>query len=91
MRPWRQEATVHWTDTTTLKIAAITGALALGCCATQDTILPPSERQMADIYREAMDEFAGQFSAGMGAEAVRELLADIELDELAGTLRLEMK
>ena len=44
-----------------------------------------------DKYREAMDEFAGQFSAGMGAEAVRELLSDIELEELAGTLRIEMK
>jgi len=41
-------------------------------------------------YREAMEEHAGQFTVGMGAEAVRELLAAIDLDELATTLRSEM-
>ena len=44
-----------------------------------------------DKYHELMEEFAGQFTANMGAEAIRELLASIELDELAGSLRLEMK
>jgi DNA-directed RNA polymerase subunit beta' len=42
-------------------------------------------------YHELMDEFAGQFTADMGAEAVRELLLSIELDELANGLRVEMK
>ncbi len=41
-------------------------------------------------YHEAMDEHAGQFVANMGAEAVRELLNSIELDELAVFLRTEM-
>src|SRR6056300_886629 len=41
-------------------------------------------------YREAMEEHAGQFTVGMGAEAVRELLTNIELDELTTTLRSEM-
>ncbi len=41
-------------------------------------------------YREAMEEHAGQFTVGMGAEAVRELLTEIELDELTTTLRAEM-
>jgi DNA-directed RNA polymerase subunit beta' len=44
-----------------------------------------------DKYSEAMDEFAGQFVAGMGAEAVRELLADIDLVEVGDQLRIEMK
>jgi DNA-directed RNA polymerase subunit beta' len=38
-----------------------------------------------------MDEFAGQFSAGMGAEAIRELLSAINLEELGAHLRAEMK
>jgi DNA-directed RNA polymerase subunit beta' len=42
-------------------------------------------------YHEQMEEFAGQFTAGMGAEAIREMLAAIELDELGESLRLEMK
>ena len=41
-------------------------------------------------YHEAMNEHAGEFSAGMGAEAVRELLSAIELDELGVSLRAEM-
>jgi DNA-directed RNA polymerase subunit beta' len=44
-----------------------------------------------DKYREMMDEFAGQFVADMGAEAIREFLAEIELEELSGTLRAELK
>jgi DNA-directed RNA polymerase subunit beta' len=43
-----------------------------------------------DKYREAMEEHAGQFTVGMGAEAVRELLIAIDIDELATTLRVEM-
>jgi DNA-directed RNA polymerase subunit beta' len=56
-----------------------------------DTGLETGQLLTEDKYREAMDEFAGQFSAGMGAEAVRELLTGIQLDELAVQLRLEMK
>jgi DNA-directed RNA polymerase subunit beta' len=44
-----------------------------------------------DKYREMMDEFAGRFTAGMGAEAIREILAAIDLDELSAELRAEMK
>ncbi|PLX73376.1 MAG: DNA-directed RNA polymerase subunit beta', partial [Desulfuromonas sp.] len=55
-----------------------------------DTDLEQGQILSEDKYREAMDEFAGQFSAGMGAEAVRELLAFLNLDELAGHLRSEM-
>ncbi|MEJ2492419.1 MAG: DNA-directed RNA polymerase subunit beta', partial [Desulfuromonadales bacterium] len=41
-------------------------------------------------YREAMEEHAGMFTVGMGAEAVQELLSSIEIDELAASLRVEM-
>ena len=41
-------------------------------------------------YRELMEEHAGQFTVGMGAEAVRELLSAIDLEELTTTLRVEM-
>ena len=40
---------MHWT-----KPAVLTAALALGGCATQDTILPETEDTMLDIYRGAM-------------------------------------
>jgi conjugative transfer region lipoprotein (TIGR03751 family) len=44
-----KENTVHWT-----KLAVLTFALALGGCASQDTILPETEDTMLDIYRGAM-------------------------------------
>ncbi len=56
-----------------------------------DTPLTKGQLLTEDKYREAMDEFAGQFSAGMGAEAIREVLAVIDLDELGQQLRTEMK
>ncbi len=61
-------------------------------------VLDPGESNLTvgtilteDKYNELMEEFAGQFTANMGAEAIRELLASIELDELADSLRIEMK
>ncbi len=41
-------------------------------------------------YRELKDNFPGVFRAGMGAEAVRELIANIDLDKLAADLRHEI-
>ena len=38
-------------------------------------------------YREAKDNPANKFKAGMGAEAVRELLTHIDLEELSKELR----
>src|SRR5262249_22735525 len=40
--------------------------------------------------RELRDSFPGVFRAGMGAEAVRELIADISLDKLSADLRHEI-
>jgi DNA-directed RNA polymerase subunit beta' len=41
-------------------------------------------------YQKAMEEHAGQFSAGMGAAAIRDCMKAIELDKLAELLRVEM-
>src|SRR6056297_2436613 len=56
-----------------------------------DTDLQQGQLLTEDKYSEAMDEFAGQFVAGMGAEAVRELLAELDMDVIGEQLRLEMK
>ena len=42
-------------------------------------------------YRDAKDAYGNSFRAGMGAEAVRELLERIDLDELSVSLRKELK
>ncbi len=41
-------------------------------------------------YRELKDNFSDVFRAGMGAEAVRELIADIDLEKLSNDLRGEI-
>ena len=41
-------------------------------------------------YRELKDNFGSVFRAGMGAEAVRELISAIDLDKLSGELRHEI-
>jgi len=56
-----------------------------------DTPLETGQTLSEDKYRATMEEYAGQFTAGMGAEAVRELLAVIHLEELSETLRVEMR
>ncbi len=42
-------------------------------------------------YRQAKEDFGNTFRAVMGAEAIRELLANIDLDELSKELRDELK
>ena len=46
-----------------------------------------SERE----YREYEETFGNRFRAGMGAEAVKELLQEIDLDELSRELREQLK
>jgi DNA-directed RNA polymerase subunit beta' len=41
--------------------------------------------------RELQREFAGRFTAGMGAEAIKELLRRVDIDKLAEELREKMK
>lgn len=45
-----------WINPHFFKIGGLATAVLVSGCATQETILPPSERKMADIYREAMDD-----------------------------------
>ena len=42
-------------------------------------------------YRALMQEFAGRFRAMMGAEAIKELLRQVDVEELADELRAAMK
>jgi DNA-directed RNA polymerase subunit beta' len=42
-------------------------------------------------YREQLREFPGQFTAGMGAEAIKELLRRVDVEKLSEELREKMK
>ncbi len=42
-------------------------------------------------YRDAKEQFGNDFKAGMGAEAIRELLTHLDLDELSQELREKLK
>lgn len=42
-------------------------------------------------FREAIDKYGNKFRAGMGAEAIKELLASIDLDQLSKELRADLK
>jgi len=46
-----------------------------------------SERE----YRDSLEKFGNNFRAGMGAEAIKELLQEIDLDALAKELRAEIE
>jgi DNA-directed RNA polymerase subunit beta' len=56
-----------------------------------DTTLARREVLSEQKYREARDKFGNRFKAGMGAEAIRELLRDINLKRLQEELRKEFK
>ena len=42
-------------------------------------------------YREMRERYEDEFKSAMGAEAIKELLAEIDLDQLAGELRGELE
>ncbi|MBQ3073525.1 MAG: DNA-directed RNA polymerase subunit beta', partial [Ruminococcus sp.] len=42
-------------------------------------------------YREAREKFGSSFKAAMGAEAIRDLLAQIDLEQLSADLRAKLK
>ncbi len=61
-------------------------------------VIDPKETSLAkcqllseEKYREAMETFDGKFEAGIGAEAVKKLLADQNLDELYNQLREDIR
>lgn len=55
-----------------------------------DTELKKMQLLSEDEFYEAQDRFGGGFTAGMGAEAIRSLLEQINLDEMATELRAKM-
>jgi DNA-directed RNA polymerase subunit beta' len=56
-----------------------------------DTPLKEKELLTEDEYKKKLTEFGSKFKAGMGAEAVRELLRRIDLNTLADELKLKIK
>ncbi len=56
-----------------------------------DTPLQCNQLLTEEEYRQARQKFGNSFQAGMGAEAARELLRRIDMDELAEELREELK
>ncbi|PYP84867.1 MAG: DNA-directed RNA polymerase subunit beta' [Blastocatellia bacterium AA13] len=42
-------------------------------------------------YRQLTQQYPGKFAAKMGAEAIKELLHRVDVDELSGELRIKMK
>jgi DNA-directed RNA polymerase subunit beta' len=56
----------------------------------KDTPLRRGELLSEDKYRQARDDYGDDFEAGMGAEAVREMLSSLDLPTLSEQLREEM-
>jgi DNA-directed RNA polymerase subunit beta' len=54
---------------------------------------PVKEKELLteERYRQLQQEFPGKFRAGMGAEAIKELLKRVDVDALAEELREKMK
>lgn len=55
-----------------------------------DTDLKKMNLLTEDEYMEVQERYGGSFSAGMGAEAIKTLLENLNLDELAAELRAKM-
>lgn len=55
-----------------------------------DTDLEPMQLLTEDEYKDARERYGASFSAGMGADAIKTLLSNIKLDELAAELRAKM-
>jgi DNA-directed RNA polymerase subunit beta' len=57
----------------------------------KDTALAKCQLLSEEKYREALEEYDGKFEAGIGAEAVKKLLEDLDLETLYGELREEVR
>ena len=55
-----------------------------------DTPLTRAELLTEDKYRQMVQEYPGGFTAGIGAEAIKQLLSELDLDKLATELRADM-
>lgn len=54
---------------------------------------PLSKKQLLTEkeYRDSLEKFGATFKAGMGAEAIKQLLSEIDLNKLVAELRTELK
>ena len=57
----------------------------------KDTGLTKMQLLSEDKYREALELYGPKFKAGIGAEAVRELLAELDIEKLYNELRVEIQ
>jgi len=57
----------------------------------KDTSLTKGQLLTDDKYREAQELFGNKFKAGIGAEAVKEMLGDLDLDAIYNQLREEIR
>jgi len=55
-----------------------------------ETPLERGELLTEEKHRQMVQEYPNGFTAGIGAEAIKQLLGDLDLEQLAGTLREEM-
>ena len=55
-----------------------------------DTDLKKNQLLTEEEFHEAQERYGGSFTAGMGAEAIKTLLENLNLDELATELRAKM-
>ena len=55
-----------------------------------ETNLQKAELLTEERYRQLVQEHGGRFTAGIGAEAIKQLLASLDLEKLATELREEM-
>ena len=69
---------MNWINVKAIGFWGVTAALTLTGCASQDTILPPAEREMADIYRQAMNEVAAPVVETFNPQ---DICAELELEE----------
>ncbi len=59
--------------------------------ASGEETLPVGSILSEDQYRKALEDFPGKFRVGIGAEAIREMLASLDLPALSEVLRQEMR
>jgi DNA-directed RNA polymerase subunit beta' len=58
--------------------------------APGDTPIPEKELLSEEKYREYKQEYGDRFRAGMGAEAIREMLQSLDIEQLAAQLKVEV-
>ena len=77
---------MNWINARALVIGLTASGLVTGC-ATQDTILPPSETPMIDIYRKAMNEVSVSGAPTVNPEAI---CASLQLEESEADCRKKL-